>query len=196
MPATTSGALTVGSAPATTVALQTLLWEEVEGAHTGRMALLAITLAIQFLATAEVEGTPTCWAPCCAMSHLVPDTVGYSVPHRITHYLPPGGGGAANSGEAPPPLTFPGDQGTWSGTTLLPIVWEEPEGAGVSSYTIEHSIDGKQRETTTVFYNTTYYTVAIEMGGSSNCFVVTAHILNDTDLVVGEGCTNTSEFCG
>lgn len=111
-----------------------------------------------------------------------------------THCPPPGGATVTNSSESPPSLTFPGVEGDWSGTAPVPIVWEEPEGEGVSSYSIEHFMDGKQRETTTVFYNTTYYMATVEMGEPSNCFVVTAHTLNDTELVVGKGCTSASEL--
>ena len=82
-----------------------------------------------------------------------------------------------------------------SGTALLPIVWEGLEGVAVSQYSLEHSVNGEKQETITVFYNTTYHIATVEMGDSSNCFVVTAHLLNNTDLVVGEGCTSTREFC-
>lgn len=78
--------------------------------------------------------------------------------------------------------------------TLLPILWEEPEEIDhVTSYSIEHTVNGEPKETTVVFYNTTYYAVAVEMGDSSKCFTITAHKQNDSDQVVGEGCTNTGQ---
>ena len=77
--------------------------------------------------------------------------------------------------------------------TLLPILWEEPEEIDVTSYCIEHLVNGETLDTTEVYYNTTYYTAAVEMGDSSNCFIITAHTQNDTEHVVGKGCTNTSE---
>ena len=151
--------------------------------------MLAVVLAVLFLAAAGTTGTPL-----HAVLNGHPGGLMWGIARGTTHYPPTGGATADNSSKAPPPLTFPGEEGVGSGTALLPIVWEGLEGVAFSRYSLEHSVDGEKQETITVFYNTTYYIATVEMGDSSNCFVVTAHLLDNTDLVVGEGCTSTCEF--